>query len=52
MKDYDLKIRYHLEKTNVVTDVLSRNSAGLIALLMVREWSLLDNWPKWMLNSE
>ena len=32
IKDYDFPIKYHLGKTNVVADALSRKSAGLASL--------------------
>ena len=32
IKDYNFPIKYHLGKANVVTDALSRKSAGLASL--------------------
>lgn len=42
MKDYDLEIRYHPGKANVVADTLTREYASSMAQLMVKEWSLLE----------
>ena len=35
IKDYDLDIRYHEEKENVVTDALSRKSSHSVNALVV-----------------
>jgi hypothetical protein len=56
IKDYDLKINYHLEKTNVVADALSRRSH----LNMLATRKLLPEFYKefekfnleWVLNTE
>jgi hypothetical protein len=56
IKDYDLKINYHLEKINVVADALSRRSH----LNMLATRKLLPEFYKefekfnleWVLNTE
>ena len=42
MKDYDFDLAYHLSKTKVVTDALSRRSY-LASMLAMREWKLLED---------
>jgi len=34
LKDYDMEVKYHLDKENVVADALSRKSTGSIACLL------------------
>jgi len=41
MKDYDITIQYHPGKTNVVTDVLSQTSGGIMATLITRQARIL-----------
>ena len=42
MKDYDFNLAYHLSKTNVVVDDLSRRSY-LANMFAAREWKLLED---------
>ncbi len=42
MKDYNFTLQYHSGKANVVADALSRKPRGVIALLMMQEWKLLE----------
>lgn len=39
-----MMIRYHLDKANVFADVLSEILTNLVALLILREWWLLEQW--------
>lgn len=39
-----MMIRYHLDKANVFADALSEILTNLIALLILREWWLLEQW--------
>ena len=43
LEDYDFTLHYHLGKTNVVADALSRKSWGLLASIASREWQMLKN---------
>ena len=40
MKDYDFELAYHLDKTNVIPDVLTRKSY-IASLLASQEWRLM-----------
>ena len=42
MKDYDLTISYHPEKTNKVSDALSRKNSGMIAIMLVKKMEELN----------
>ena len=42
MKDYDLTISYHPEKTNKVADALSRKNSGMIAIMLVKKMEELN----------
>ena len=42
LEDYDFTLHYHLGKANVVADVLSRNSQGVLASIASREWRMLE----------
>ena len=39
--DYDFTLHYHPGKANVVADVLSRKSWGVLASIASREWQML-----------
>jgi len=42
LKDYDMEVKYHSSKANVVADTLSRKStAGSVACLLTHERRLL-----------
>ena len=38
LEDYEFTLHYHLGKANVVADVLSRKSLGVLACVASREW--------------
>ena len=38
LEDYDFILHYHLGKANVVADMLSRKSRGVLASVASREW--------------
>ena len=40
--DYDFTLHCHLGKANVVVDVLSRKSRGVLASIASREWRMLE----------
>ena len=42
LEDYDFTLHYHPGKVNVVADVLSRKSRGVLASIASREWRMLD----------
>ena len=39
---YDFTLHYHPGKANVVADVLSRKSQGVLASIASREWRMLE----------
>ena len=41
LEDYDFTLHYHPGKVNVVADVLSRKSCGVLASIASREWQML-----------
>ena len=41
LKDYDMEVKYHPGKVNVVPDALSRKSTGSVAYLLTQEVRLL-----------
>ena len=43
LKDYDYSILYHLGKTNVVVDALSRKSYGYVSTLRSKQAQLFSN---------
>ena len=42
LEDYEFTLHYHPGKTNVVADVLSRKSRGVLASVASREWQMLE----------
>ena len=42
LEDYDFTLQYHPSKENVVADVLSRKSQGVLASVASREWHMLE----------
>jgi len=41
LKDYDMEVKYHVGKANVVADALSRKSTRSVAYLLTQEKRLL-----------
>jgi len=41
LKDYDMKVKYHLGRANVVADTLGRKSKGSVASLLTIERIML-----------
>ena len=59
LKDYDCSILYHLGKTNMVADVLSRKSAGSLAHIsldrrpIIKELhELIDHGLQWKVTKK
>ena len=42
LEDYDFTLHYHHGKDNVVDDVLSRKSRGVLASVASQEWQMLE----------
>ena len=42
LEDYDFTLHYHPGKANVVVDVLSQKSRGVLARVVSREWQMLE----------
>ena len=42
LEDYDFTFHYHSGKENVVADVLSRKSRGVLTSVASREWQMLE----------
>ena len=42
LEDYDFTLHYHPGKANVVADILSRKSRGVLASIASREWLMLE----------
>ena len=42
LEDYDFTLHYHPSKENVVADVLSRKSRGVLANVASRVWKILE----------
>ena len=42
LEDYDFTLHYHPSKENVVTDVLSQKSRGVLANIASQEWQILE----------
>ena len=42
LDDYDFTLHYHLGKANVVADVLSQKSRGVLASIASWEWQMLE----------
>ena len=42
LEDYDFTLQYHPGKANVVADVLSRKSWGVLANVASQEWQMLE----------
>ena len=43
LKDYDLNIKYHPEKANVVANVLSKKSTANVMALLSTQWQILKD---------
>ena len=50
MEDYDFTLYYHPGKANVVADVLSRKSRGVLASVASREWEMLETMGQFRLR--
>jgi len=50
IKDYDLTIRYHPRKANVIADALSQKSEGSLAALKTQQSILLGELERIQLN--
>ena len=44
LKYYDMEIKYHLGKANIVTDALRRKSMGVFAYLLTQEKKVLEKF--------
>ena len=42
LKDYDFTLHYHPDKANVVADVLSQKSRGVLVSIAFCEWLMLE----------
>ena len=42
LEDYDFTLHYHLDKSIVMVDALSRKSWGALASIASREWKMLE----------
>ena len=43
LSDYDFSLHYHPGKSNVVADALSRKNRGMLALMPVHEWQMMED---------
>ena len=43
LSDYDFSLHYHPGKSNVVANVLSRKNRGMLALMPVHEWQMMED---------
>ena len=43
LEDYDFILHYHPGKVNVVADMLSRKSRGVLVSVASQEWQMLEN---------
>ena len=50
MEDYDFTLHYHHGKANVVVDVLSRKSRGVLASVASLEWQMLETMGRFRLQ--
>ena len=50
LEDYDFTLYYHPGKANVVADVLSRKSRGVLASVASREWQMLETMGQFRLQ--
>ena len=50
LKDYDMKIKYHLRKANVVVDALSRKSTRSLVYLLNEEKKLLQEFEEFQIE--
>ena len=42
LEDYDFTLHYHPGKANVVVNVLSRKSRGVLASIASQEWRMIE----------
>ena len=50
LEDYDFTLHYHLGKANVVVDVLSWKSWGVLASVASQEWQMLETVGQFRLH--
>ncbi|XP_028058012.1 uncharacterized protein LOC114261895 [Camellia sinensis] len=52
LKDFQFTLSYHPDKANVVIDVLSRKSRGMIAKIIIKEWDMVKTLNEFRIQVE